>query len=239
MLKEIPNKPNHKIVGYKKISSLDGKLPSLYEPIYERILPLNKVYWDNSRNERIYLISDTQGITCEGQFVEVETRQLGHLDTADQEMFFELLSHNGYEIKDGKLKFHLNYGDVFMTSQGAIVIYLSDGCHNSINKTINCILERRADEFETEVFFNSLKSNGFTYNPVTKCISESERYYYFPSYSLYKGFQPEKRKWIDSTVDKFFEKHLETYDTFRDCANWCNIINSALKRDYPEIKLEE
>ena len=239
MLKEIPNKPNHKIVGYKEIPSLDGKLPSFYEPIYERIFQLNTVYWDNSRNERIYLASDTQGFDCEGNSVEIDTNQLQIAFKGDQELFYIFLSQNGYEIKDGALKFHLNYGDVFMTTQRAIVIYLSDGCHTSNNTIINCILERRADEFETEVFFDSLKSHGFTYNPVTKCISESERYYYFPSYSLYAGFQPEKKRWINSAADKFYYQHVETFDTFVECANWCNVINKALRRDYPEIKLEE
>ena len=235
MLKEIPQKVNHTITGFEEIKPVNSANPILYKPVYERIFSLNTVYWDHSRNERIYLISDTQGITCEGQFVKVETRQLQPLGTADKEMFFELLAHNGYKIKDGKLEFHLNYGDIFMTTQGAIVIYLSDGCHNSINKTINCILERRADEFEIEAFFNSLKDNGFTYHPANKCITESERYYYFPSYSLYNGFQPEKKKWINSDADKFYDKHLETFGTFTECANWCNVINKALRRDYPEI----
>ena len=235
MLKEIPQKVNHIIKGFKEITPCDDNLPILYEPIYERVMPLNKVYWDHHRGERIYLTSDTQGINCEGQFVEVDTRILEHLDTADREMFFVLLANNGYKIKDGKLEFHLNYGDVFMTTQGAIVIYLSDGCHTSINSTINCILERRADEFETEYFFESLKGNGFTYHPANKCITESERYYYFPSYSLYNGFQPEKKKWINSDADKFYKKHGEVFDTFAECANWCNVINKALLRDYPEI----
>ena len=235
MIKEIPQKVNHIIKGFKEIKPYNDDLPILYEPIYERVMPFNTVYWDHSRDERIYLISDTQGITCEGQFVEVDTRRLGHLHTADQEMFFELLAHNGYKIKDGKLEFHPNYGDVFMTTQGAIVIYLSDGCHNSINKTINCILDRRADEFEIEVFFNSLKGNGFIYHPINKCITESERYYYFPSYSLYNGFQPEKKKWINSDADKFYKKQGEDFDTFDECANWCNQINEFLKRDYAKI----
>ena len=239
MLKEIPNKPNHKIVGYKEIPYLDGTRPPLYEPIYERIFPLNAVYWDNYRNERIYLVSDTQGFDYEGNSIEIDASQLEILSKADQEMFYILLSQNGYEIKDGKLKFYLNYGDIFMTTQGCIVIYLSDGCHTTDNTTINCILERRADEFETEVFFNSLKACGFVYNPVTKCISESEKYYYFPSYSLYTGFQPEKKKWINSDADKFYQKHGEDFVNFNDCANFCNRLNRLLMRDYPEIKLEE
>lgn len=239
MIKEIPNKPNHKIVGYKEIKPCRGDLPILYEPIYKRILPLNKVYWDNSRNERIYLVSDTQGWNCEGKLISIDTNQLEIPSKADQKMFYELLSHNGYRIKDGALSFHLNYGDVFMTSQGALVIYLSDGCHTTTNTIINCILERRADEFETEVFFNSLKVNGFVYNPIQKCITESERYYYFPSYSLYTGFQPEKRKWTNSTVDRFYAKHGENFVNFNDCANFCNSLNRSLTRNYPEIKLEE
>ena len=239
MLKEIPNKPNHKVVGYKEIPSLHGKLPSLYEPIYERILPLNEVYLDYSRNERIYLISDTQGINCKGQFVEVETRRLGSLHTAEKELFYELLSHNGYKIQDGKLEFHPNYGSVYMTDMDIIVIYLADGCHACTNEIVNVQLTRLADTFETETFFTWLKSNGFTYHPANKCITASERYYYFPSYSLYAGFQPEKKKWINSDADKFYDKHLETFDTFVECANWCNVINKALNRDYPEIKLEE
>ena len=239
MLKEIPQKVNHIIKGFKEIIPCNDSLPILYEPIYERVMPLNKVYWDHSRDERIYLTSDTQGITCEGQFVEVETRQLGHLDTADREMFFELLALNGYKIQDGKLEFHLNYGNVYMTHMGVIVIYLANGCHTCTNEIVNYQITRLADTFETEVFFNSLKNNGFTYHPANKCITESEKYYYFPSYSLYNGFQPEKKKWIDSDADKFYDKHFEVFGTFNECANWCNIINEALKRDYPKIKLEE
>lgn len=239
MLKEIPNKPNHKIIGYEEIPSLDGKLPSLYKPIYERIFQLNTVYWDNSRNERMYLVSDTQGFDCEGHFVSIDTNQLEIPSEADQEMFYALLSLSGYEIKDGKLSLHLNYGGVYMTNMGVIVIYLADGCHACTNEIVNYKITRSADTFETEAFYDCLKKNGFKYNPTTKCISKSERYYYFPSYSLYKGFQPEKKKWTDSTVDKFYDKHLEAFDTFNDCAGWCNIINEALERGYPEIKLEE
>lgn len=239
MLKEIPQKVNHIIKGFKEIKPVNGDLPILYEPIYERVFSLNTVYWDYSRDERIYLTSDTQGITCEGLIVEVETRKLGHLNTADKEMFFELLAHNGYKIKDSKLAFHPNYGDVFMTENGMIVIYLADGCHAIDNQLVNCVLERRADTFEIEWFFACLKNNGFTYHPVNKCITESEKYYYFPSYSLYNGFQPEKKKWVDSDADKFYEKHAETFDTFAACANWCNVINKALRRDYFEIKLEK
>ena len=199
------------------------------------MIPLNKVYWDHSRDERIYLVSDTQGITCEGLIVEVETRKLGHLDTANREMFFELLVHNGYKIKDGKLESYPNYGDVFITNNGLTVIYLSDGYHTTANKIVDSKIERRADEFEQEFFFTLLKANGFTYHPVNKSITKSERYYYFPSYSLYNGFQPEKKKWIDSDADKFYYQHGEIFDTFDQCANWCNVINKALRRDYPEI----
>lgn len=235
MLKEIPQKPNHIIKGFKEIKPCNDNLPILYEPIYERIFLLNKVYWDHSRDERIYLTSDTQGINCEGQFVEVETRQLQHLNTADREMFFVLLANNGYKIKDGKLEFHPNYGNVYMTDMGIIVIYLADGYHACTNEIVNVQVTRPADTFEIEVFFDCLKGNGFTYHPINKCITESERYYYFPSYSLYKGFQPEKKKWINSDADKFYEKHGENFDNFNDCANFCNGLNRALMRDYPEI----
>lgn len=237
MLKEIPQKPNHTIIGFKEIKPCNGDLPILYEPIYERVIPLNKVYWDYSRDERIYLISDTQGINCEGQFVEVETRGAFQLvDPADREMFFELLAHNGYKIKDGKLEFHPNYGDIYMTDKGEIVIYLADGCHTCDNVIVDYTLTRRADEIETEYFFTWLENNGFTYNPINKSITESEIYYYFPSYSLYNGFQPEKKKWIDSDADKFYKKHGENFANFNDCAHFCNSINRTLIRDYPVIK---
>ena len=236
MIREIPQKVNHIIKGFKEIKPVKDDFPILYEPVYERVMPLNKVYWDLNRDERIYLISDTQGINCEGKFVEVETKRLQFLELADKEMFFALLAHNGYKIKDGKLEFHPNYGDVYMTDKGAIVIYLSDGYHTCSNEIVDYTLTRRADEFEIEFFFDCLKGNGFTYHPVNKCITESERYYYFPSYSLYNGFQPEKKKWINSDADKFYEKHYETFDTFAECANWCNVINKALRRDYPDIE---
>ena len=235
MLKEIPQKINHTITGFEEIKPVNPANPILYKPVYERIFPLNTVYWDHSRTERIYLISDTQGITCEGQFVKVETRQLQPLGTADKEMFFELLAHNGYKIKDGKLEFHPNPGNIYMTDMGVIVIYLADGCHACNNAIVGYKITRLADTFETEAFFTCLKDNGFTYHPANKCITESERYYYFPSYSLYNGFQPEKKKWVNSDADKFYWKYGEIFDTFTDCANWCNVINKALRRDYPEI----
>lgn len=237
MLKEIPQKINHIIKGFKEIKPCNDNLPILYEPVYERVMPLNKVYWDLNRNERIYLTSDTQGITCEGQFVEVETKGSFQLvDPADREMFFELLAHNDYKIKDGKLEFHPNYGNVYMTNLGVIVIYLADGYHTCTNEIVDYKITRRADEFEIEFFFGCLEGNGFTYNPTNKSIIAPERYYYFPSYSLYAGFQPEKKKWINSDADKFYDKHLETFDTFAECANWCNVINKALRRDYPDIE---
>lgn len=238
MIKEIPQKVNHIIKGFKEIKPCTDNLPILYEPIYERVMPLNNVYWDHSRDERIYLTSDTQGITGEGLIVEVETRRLGHLHTADRELFFELLALNGYKIKDGKLAFHPNYGDVYMTEKGIIVIFLSDGCHACDNTIVDVTLTRRADEFEIEYFFTCLEGNGFIYNPTNKSIVESERYYYFPSYSLYNGFQPEKKKWINSDADKFYKKHSEDFVDFNHCANFCNYLNQKLLRDYPEIKLE-
>lgn len=236
MIKEIPQKINHIVIGFEEIKPYNNDLPILYQPVYERVNPLNVVYWDYTRDERIYLISDTQGITCEGLIVEVETRQLGHLDTADKEMFFELLAYNGYEIKDGKLTIHLNYGAVYMTNLGVIVIYLADGCHTCTNEIVDYKITRPADTFETEAFFDCLKGNGFTYHPANKCITASERYYYFPSYSLYNGFQPEKKKWTNSDADKFYDKHCEVFDTFAECANWCNVINTTLQRDYPDIE---
>lgn len=236
MLKEIPQKINHKIIGYDTVRASNDSTFEAYKPIYERIFPLNTVYWDYTRDERIYLTSDTQGITCEGLIVEVEIRQIGHLDTADKEMFFKLLARNGYQIKDGKLEFHPNYGDVYMTNLGVIVIYLADGYHTCTNEIVDYKITRRADEFEIEFFFGCLEGNGFTYNPTNKSITALERYYYFPSYSLRNGFQPEKKKWINSDADKFYDKHSETFGTFAECANWCNVINKALRRDYPDIE---
>ena len=239
MLKEIPQKPNHIIKGFREIKPVDCNNPIFYEPIYERVFPLNTVYWDKYRSERIYLISDTQGINSDGQFVEIDTKLLEFLEQADKEMFFIFLSQAGYTIKDGKLEFHPNYGDVYMTNMGVIVIYLANGCHTCTNEIVDYQITRLADTFETEAFFDCLKGNGFTYHPVHKCITESERYYYFPSYSIYAGFQPERKKWINSDADKFYDKHFEVFDTFNECAGWCNIINEALERNYPKIKLEE
>lgn len=239
MIKKIPEKANHTIKGFNEIKPVNDDLPILYEPIYERVFPLNTVHWDYYRSERIYLISDTQGITCEGQFVEVNPKCLGLLDQADKKMFFELLAHNGYEIKDGNLTIHPEIGKVYISSYQQVVMYLSDGCHTCSNEIFDSILQEPADETETAWFFENLKAHGFTYNSIQKCITVSEKYYYFPSYSLYNGFQPEKKKWINSDADKFYDQHLEVFDTFTECANWCNVINKALRRDYPEIKLEE
>ena len=239
MLKEIPQKVNHIIKGFREIKPVDCNNPIFYEPIYERVLPLNTVYWDMYRSERVYLISDTQGINCDGQFVKIDPKLLECLEQADKEMFFTLLSQAGYILINGKLEFLLNYGDIFITEDSTIVMYLSDGYHTTTNKIVDSKIERRACEEERKFFFALLKHNGFTYYHDTKSITESERYYYFPSYSLYAGFQPEKKKWINSDADKFYDKHFETFDTFAECANWCNVINKALKRDYPEIKLEE
>ena len=236
MINEIPNKPNHKIVGYKKIKPCKDDPPILYEPIYERILSLNIVYWDNSRNELIYLVSDTRGITCKGDFVEIDANQLEIPSKVSRITFFEFLSHNGYKIEDGKL---LKFGCVYMTEPGILVICLIDGYHACDNTIFNYTPSRLADEFEEKVFFKCLNKGGFTYDPVHKCIIKSERYYYFPSYSLYTGFQPKKKKWINSDADKFYKLHGEDFVSFNDCANFCNNLNRSLTRDYPEIKLEE
>ena len=236
MIKNIPNLPNHNIKGFKEIKPLNPKDPILYEPIYERVFALHGVFWDKSRTERIYLKTDTEGYTCEGKLVSIDAKNLELLnDIADIEMFWSLLAHNGYKIQDGKLKFHPNYGSVYMTDRGIIVIYLTDGYHTCTNAIVDYTLVRPADTFEIEFFFSCLEGNGFTYHPVNKCITESERYYYFPAYSLYKGFHPEKKKWVDSNVDKFYKKHLEVFDTFDKCANWCNRINKFLNRDYDKI----
>ena len=239
-ISQIPVLPNHKLIGFDEIKHINEEQPSLYKPVYERVFALHGIYWDKSRNERIYLCADTQGYTCEGKVVSINANNLELLnDIADIEMFWSILAYNGYKIKDGKLEFHLNPGSVYMTDMGVIVIYLADGCHTCTNEIVNYTLTRPADTIETEYFFSCLEGNGFTYHPANKCITESERYYYFPSYSLYNGFQPEKKKWINSEVDKFYDKHYEKFDTFDECANWCNVINQALRRNYPKIKLKE
>lgn len=234
MLKEIPQKANHIVKGFNEIKPCKDNLLILYEPIYERIFPLNEVYWDHARNERIYLTSDTEGITCAGQFVEVETRQLGHLDTADREMFFELLAHNGYKIKDGKLEFHPNYGDLLATEDDLIVIYLPDGYHTVTNTIVKCVPIRYASMMETQLFFTQLDHNSFRFNPALNQITAVEKYYYFASYSLKNGFRPERKKWINSDTDKFYEQHYEVFDTYEECASFCNMVNHVLKRNYPE-----
>lgn len=235
MLKKIPQKANHFIKGFNEIKPCNDDLPILYQPIYERMFPLNEVYWDYARDERIYLTSDTQGITCGGQFVEVETRRFRHLDTVEKEVFFELLANNGYKIKDGKLELHPNYGDLLATEDDLIVIHLPDGYHTVTNTIVQCVPVRYASMMESQLFFTQLDHNGFKFSAVSNQITSVEKYYYFPSYSLYNGFQPEKKKWIGSDVDKFYEKHGEDFDNFNDCAKFCNRLNRELMRDYPEI----
>ena len=236
MLEHIPVPPNHKIIGFEEIKPVDPKNSILYKPVYERIFALHGVFWDKSRSERIYLLNDTQGYTCKGELAHVDTANFELLnDIADIEMFWSLLTHNGYKIKDGKLAIHPNYGITYMTDMGVIVIYLADGCHTCTNEIVDYTITRPTDIFEIEYFFACLKNNGFTYHPANKSITESERYYYFPSYSLYNGFRPEKKKWINSDADKFYKKHCEDFDTFDECANWCNRINKFLNRDYDKI----
>ena len=104
MLEHIPVPPNHKLVGFEEIKPVDSKNPILYKPVYERVFALHGVFWDKSRSEHIYLLNDTQGYTCEGELTGVNVDNLELLnDIANIEMFWDLLSHNGYKIDNGIL----------------------------------------------------------------------------------------------------------------------------------------
>ena len=110
MIKNIPNIPNHNIIGFEEITPVDSKNPILYKPVYERVFALHGVFWDKSRSERIYLCNDTQGYTCEGELVDVNTANFELLnDIADIKMFWSLLSHNGYKIDNYGVLHQIKY----------------------------------------------------------------------------------------------------------------------------------
>ena len=103
MLKEIPHKSNHKIVGYEEIMLLSGLA---YMPIHERINPLCKVYWaiGSDWKERVYLVNDSFGAyNTDGKIIDVSKFSLELCDEKETQMFHSLLKSSGWEIKGREL----------------------------------------------------------------------------------------------------------------------------------------
>lgn len=84
---------------------------------------------------------------------------------------------------------------------------------------------------ETGMFFALLSNNGF----VIKKGELIPSIYYFPVYTTLYGFQPETGTVGDSKW-KQYKDWGEAFDDKQDCINWCNHINSVLRRNYSEIK---
>jgi hypothetical protein len=98
MLKQIPSRSNHKIVGYEEIMLLSGLA---YMPIQERINPLNKVYWAKGGDfsERVYLIDDSfHAYNTDGKVIDVSNFSLELCNEEESQMFHSLLKSSGYII---------------------------------------------------------------------------------------------------------------------------------------------
>ena len=146
MLEHIPVPANHNIIGFEEIKPVDQKNPILYKPIYERIFALHDVFWDKSRKERIYLLTDTQGYTCEGELVSIDANNLELLyDIADIEMFWSLLKHHGYKIDNGKLISIKFWRPVYTIEEGFTPLSI-----DSDDDTFN-IFKKWDEVFETRV----------------------------------------------------------------------------------------
>lgn len=98
MIKEIPNRPNHRIKGYEVYNILgpDFRSHSCYLPIYERIVDLGTIV--TTSTTPYYLISDTEGINAMG----VKETIKDYKPASDQQKgeFFIKLEENGYMIND-------------------------------------------------------------------------------------------------------------------------------------------
>ena len=162
----VPIPSNHRIVRYHTFDWVDesGHIHLVYEPVYERIHKLQTVYW--YKGQRVFLVNDDLlAYDCEGNTIKVESDQLGRLSQDETNMFFVLLSNNGFTIEKGELV---------------------------------------------------------------------SRVYYFPSYATLIGFQPRKGIVGDSMWERY-KNWGEAFDYKQDCINWCNHLNSVMRRNYPHI----
>lgn len=157
---------NHRIVRYHTFDWVDGSghIHLVYEPVYERIHKLQTVYW--YKDQRVYLVNDDLlAYDCEGNTIKVESDHLGRINQDETNMFFVLLSKNGFTIEKGELV---------------------------------------------------------------------SRFYYFPQYATLIGFQPRKGIVGDSIWGRYRDWG-EAFNHKQDCINWCNHLNSVMRRNYPEI----
>ena len=162
----VPIPSNHRIVRYHTFDWVDesGHIHLVYEPVYERIHKLQTVYW--YKDQRVYLVNDEfLAYDCEGNVITVDPSQLNRLNQDEINMFFVLLSNNGFTIKKGEL------------------------------------------------------------------VSSV---YYFPRYATQYGFQPTKGT-VGDAMWKLYKDWGEAFDHKQDCINWCNHLNSVMRRNYPEI----
>lgn len=162
----IPIPSNHHLVRYHTFNWVDesGNVHLVYEPVYERIHKLHIVYW--YKDQRVYLVNDDfLAYDCEGNAIKVESNHLKSLNQDETNMFFVLLSNNGFVIKKGEL------------------------------------------------------------------VSSV---YYHPVYTTQYGFQPGKGT-IGDDRWKQYKDWGEAFDHKQDCINWCNHLNSVMRRNYPEI----
>ena len=104
MLKEIPNRPNHKIVGYTKRNILitSNDIIDVYEPVYERIIPLDTVVMLETHRNPCYLINDTTVISITGQEYAIASLKVEVADSCNTQCFHKLLEDQGFEIENGK-----------------------------------------------------------------------------------------------------------------------------------------
>lgn len=85
---------------------------------------------------------------------------------------------------------------------------------------------------DVRMFYTLLRSNGYEFdmNQELKPIT-----YWRPVYTIEEGFSPLSCKTTDEYFN-MFKMWGEIYELRQDCANWCNKINKALRRNYPEVE---
>ena len=106
---------------------------------------------------------------------------------------------------------------------------LAYDCEGNTIKVEPSLLED-SDQNETNMFFVLLSLSGFA-------IEKGElvsKIYHFPVYSTQFGFQP-KQGTVGDSKWKQYKDWGEAFDLKKDCINWCNHLNSVMRRNYPEI----
>jgi hypothetical protein len=91
-------------------------------------------------------------------------------------------------------------------------------------------LDHVVNEYNKKDFHNMLKE--FGYKIVKGELVQLQ--YYFPLYTIDYGFIVAKCQYGDPTYIRF-KSWEEVFENKTECINWCNHLNSVMRRNYPEI----